>query len=90
MRSIPLLSLASLAACMQAEPAADDLRLRQEAACTAAIAAHLGRPATDIAARWRTEGAGGVARVEARDGNRLHLCDVDSSGRVIGYSHPRG
>lgn len=88
MRSVLLvLSLAPLAACMQAEPAPGDPRARQEAACAAAIAAHVGRPAGEVTSRWMSE-AGGVASVEARDGDRLHLCSVDASGRVLGYSHP--
>ncbi|MBD9529829.1 hypothetical protein [Paracoccus sp. PAR01] len=83
-----LLSCALLSACT--EPAAappDDLRARQEAACTATIAAHIHRPATEITARWISQ-TGGIAKVETRDGNRLHLCDVDASGRVLGYTHP--
>lgn len=27
-------------------------------------------------------------RIEAVDGNRRHLCEVDASSRVLGYSHP--
>ena len=67
--------------------AAGDLRARQEAACTAAIAAHIRQPETNVASRWQSE-AGGVASVEAIDGNRRHLCTVDAAGRVLGYSHP--
>lgn len=85
-----LLPLAQLAACGEVAPVAtDDLRARQEAACTAAIAAHVARPPAEVASRWLSE-ANGVAEIEARDGDRLHLCQVDASGRVLGYSHPRG
>ncbi|HHW35582.1 MAG TPA: hypothetical protein GXX24_15810 [Paracoccus solventivorans] len=90
MRSILILSaLALLAGCVEqtAAPAADDLRARQEAACTATIAAHIRQPAAAVASRWLSE-TGGVAKVEAVDGNRRHLCDVDGRGRVLGYSHP--
>lgn len=89
MRSILILSaLALLAGCAgQTAPAADDLRARQEAACTATIAAHIRQPAAAVASRWLSE-TGGVAKVEAVDGNRRHLCDVDGRGRVLGYSHP--
>lgn len=87
-----LLPLVQLAACA-AEPApvpaptAPDLRARQEAACTATIAAHIRRPSAEVTSRWLSDAAG-VATVEARDGNRLHLCQVDGSGRVLGYTHP--
>lgn len=89
MRSILILSaLALLAGCAgHTAPAADNLRTRQEAACTAAIAAHIRQPATAVTSRWLSE-AGGVASIEAVDGNRRHLCDVDGRGRVLGYSHP--
>lgn len=86
MRSILL--LLPLAACAAEPPGpAPDPRARQEAACTAAIAAHIRRPAAEVTSRWLSE-AGGIATVEARDGDRLHLCRVDGAGRVTGYSHP--
>lgn len=88
-RILPLLPLAPLAACTAAEVPAADPRSLQEAACTAAIAAHIGRPPAEVTARWLSS-ADGVASVEALDGNRRHLCSVDASGRVLGYSHPRG
>ena len=87
---LPLFPLALLAAC--AEPrvaAAPDSRAAQEAACTAAIAAHVGRPASEITSRRIGDAANGGATVEAVDGNRRHLCEVDASARVLGYSHPR-
>lgn len=88
MRHVLLLSsLAQLAACAGTEPPAAQLRARQEAACTSVIAAHVGRPVAEITSR-RVSEAGGEANIEARDGNRLHLCTVDASGRVLGYSHP--
>lgn len=88
MRPVLLLPLlAPLAACMTAGAPADDPRPRQEAACAAAIAAHVGRPVAEVTARWLSE-ANGVASVEARDSGRRHLCSVDAAGRVLGYSHP--
>ena len=91
-RILPLLTLAPLLACAGPEVGAEapgaDPRVRQEAACTAAIAAHVGRPAAEVTSRWLSA-TDGVASVEARDGNRRHLCTVDAAGRVIGYSHPR-
>ncbi|RNF35000.1 hypothetical protein [Paracoccus methylarcula] len=83
---LPILFLAQLSACVEAESPAI-LHTRQEAACTAVIAAHIQRPASEVASRWLSE-AGGVAQVEARDGSRRHICNLDSSARVLGYSHP--
>lgn len=88
-RVLLLLPLAQLAACGEVAPAATDLRARQEAACTATIAAHVARPPAEVASRWLSE-TNGVAEIEARDGDRIHLCQVDGSGRVLSYSHPRG
>lgn len=83
-----LLLLLPLAACAAESPApVPDLRARQESACTTAIAGHIRRPPAEVTSRWLSE-AEGTATVEARDGNRLHLCRVDGSGRVTGYSHP--
>ena len=83
-----LLLLLPLAACTAEPPApASDLRARQESACTAAIADHIRRPPAKVTSRWLSE-AEGTATVEARDGNRLHLCRVDGSGRVTSYFHP--
>lgn len=83
---LPILFLAQLSACVEAESPAI-LRDRQEAACTAVIAAHVRRPASEVASRWLSE-TGGVAKVEAWDSDRRHICDVDSSAEVLGYSHP--
>ena len=84
---LPLVQLAACATAPVPAPAAPDLRARQEAACTATIAAHIRRPSAEVTSRWLSDAAG-VATVEARDGNRLHLCQVDGSGRVLGYTHP--
>lgn len=81
----PLLAMALLAAC--AEPPAADIGAQQEAACIAAIAAHVRRPASEISAR-RISAAAGIALIETRDGDRLHLCRADAAGRVLGYDHP--
>ena len=77
-----------LAACMDPTPPDDSLPARQEAACAATIAAHINRPLAEVTPRWLSE-TGGVATVETMDGNRRHLCSVDQTGRVTGYSHPR-
>lgn len=78
-----------LGACEEAaSPAAsaDERRSRQEAACTATIATHLNHSIIGITSRWLSE-TNGIASVEAIDGNRRHLCNVDMTGRVISYSH---
>lgn len=82
-----LLPLAALGACAPALPPAGDLQARQEASCIAAIAAHIGQPASMVRAAWLSE-SGGMAEVEAIDGSRRHLCRVDGSGRVVAYTHP--
>ncbi|MFD1880907.1 hypothetical protein [Paracoccus pacificus] len=89
---IALVPLAMLTACVQDQPATQpdagpDLRAMQESACTAAIAAHIRRPVADVRSTWAST-QDGVAMIEARDGNRLHLCRVDAGGRVLGYIHP--
>jgi len=86
---LPPLALALLAACDGALAPDPALRSRQEAACRAVIAAHIGRSPGEVVAEWVSETAG-VAQVAARDGNRLHICKVDDAGRVLGYTHPRG
>lgn len=83
--------LALMTACTQAAAPASagaDLRSQQQAACTATVATHLNKSILDITARWLSE-ADGIASVEAIDGNRRHLCNVDANGRVVSYSHPR-
>jgi hypothetical protein len=85
--ALTLIALIHLAACTGLEPSAADTRARQEAACTAVIATQVGRPPAEVASRWISDD-NGVARIEARDGDRLHICDVSSSGRVLDYSHP--
>lgn len=87
-RALATLPLLVLAACVAEEPAAGaTLRARQEAACAASIAAHVRRPLAEVTPRWLSA-AGGIATVETRDGNRVHLCHVDASGRVLDYQHP--
>ncbi|MRX49996.1 hypothetical protein GI374_05930 [Paracoccus sp. S-4012] len=84
---IVLLFPFTVAACTTAAPPADDLQARQEGACTAVIADHVGRPPSEIVSRVIATSDSG-ATVEARDGARLHLCTVDAAGRVLGYAHP--
>lgn len=87
MRLLPL-TLLPLAACMQAAPPASPPLAAQEAACAAAIARHIGQPVAAVQPRWLSE-TGGIATVETLDNGRRHLCRVDATGRVLGYSHPR-
>lgn len=93
MRNLLILpALALLAGCTETAvtvtiPSAPDLRARQETACTLAIAQHIRQPPAAVTSRWLSD-QGGVARVEAVDGGRRHICDVDAGGRVLGYSHP--
>ena len=91
MRRAPfLLSVLTLAACMDPTAAPEAyLRMRQQAACASTIAAHINRSVTEVAPRWLSE-TNGIATVETMDGTRRHLCSVDGSARVTGYSHPRG
>ncbi len=84
-----LLALLPLAACMQTAAPQTDPRPMQEAACAATVAAHIARPLAQVHPRWLSDTAG-IAQVETLDGHRRHLCQVDTAGRVLGYSHPRG
>ena len=83
MTALPLLS-----ACVPEQTAPNTPRSTLETACAAAIAAHVNRPVAEVMPRWLSA-TNGIATVETLDGNRRHLCSLDASGRVIGYSHPR-
>lgn len=82
-----LLILLPVACGSAATPPASDLKSRQETACTAIIAEHVGRPVTEIRARWLSE-TNGVAQVETMDSNRRHICRLDDQARVLDYIHP--
>lgn len=88
MRQVLLLLLPGLAGCVDvADGDGGDPRALQEAACAAVIAAHVGRPESEVTARWIVA-TDGLAQVEARDGDRVHVCQVTASGQVVGYTHP--
>lgn len=92
MRPLSCLSLIVILAACDGAPgtgsAPDEAtRARQEAACTSAIAAHIGRPESEVEASWLSKTDRG-SLVQTLDGNRRHLCEVTRSGQVLGYSHP--
>ncbi|WP_134681556.1 hypothetical protein [Paracoccus ravus] len=90
MRPIPaMVLLGSLAACAAPEMPSGASRSMREASCAQVIAAHVARPVSQVSAKWLSE-EGGIAQIETRDGARRHICEVDGSGRVLGYSHPPG
>jgi hypothetical protein len=41
-----------------------------------------------VAAAFRETTPAGIAVVEARDGDRVHTCDVYAAGRVLRIDHP--
>lgn len=69
-------------------PGASDLQQRQERACAAATADHLGRGLEAVSPSWRGPNAAGNAEVEVRDGERLHVCEIDASAQPIRLEHP--
>ncbi len=81
-----LLSPLILLACVEAGPA-PALIPQQEEACRTVIADHIRRPESEVTVRWLSDD-GGIATVEAVDGNRRHTCAVDATGRVLSYDHP--
>lgn len=86
--AIAMILFVPLLACSETAPTDDGLKARQEAACKAAIADHIRRPAEVITTRWISE-TDGRAEIEARDDDRLHICDVDAAGNLLDYRHPR-
>lgn len=65
-----------------------DLRLRQERACAAATAEHIGRGMEAVTSTWRGSTEDGRATVDVRDGDRLHVCEIDASSRSLSLVHP--
>jgi len=85
-----IVACVALAACAEAPATAPGPdRAAQEAACDAVVAAHVGLAPDAVATAWRETGTDGIAVFEARDGSRLHLCEVDAAGRVLRLDHPR-
>ncbi len=79
--------LAGCAAAVVTAPEAD--RAAQARACDEAVALHVKRSPDAVATIWRETGPASVAIFEARDGDRLHTCEVDAAGRVLRLDHPR-
>jgi hypothetical protein len=81
-----------LAACTAEAPAPAD-HGRDERACAAAVAAHVGKPVEAVSATWSgaTAAGGGVVTVadaEGAGGERVHTCEVDAAGNLIAIRHP--
>ncbi len=92
LRLLPVLLVAGLAGCAArtgSEAQEDaDLRTRQERACAEATAAHIGRGTEAVTTTWRGSTEEGGAMVDVRDGNRLHVCEIDASARSLSLIHP--
>jgi hypothetical protein len=88
--------LATLVAGCAAEPVATaDPADAALAACRAAVARHVGKPAEAVTASLAATAPDGTATVNVTDtgagaggGERLHTCEVDPSGRVRAILHP--
>jgi len=81
-------ALAGCAAAPQRSGEAQGDPAAQEAACLGAVAAHVGRPEAEVSVAVRETTPEGVSVYEARDGTRLHLCEVDARARVLRLLHP--
>ncbi len=93
-----ILPAVGLAACAvgtgETSGAADAARAAQVNACTAAVAAHVGKPTDAVVAEWTgATTTAGTAVVTVRDDQgggreRVHTCEVDAGGRVLAIRHP--
>jgi hypothetical protein len=82
-----------LAACAAEVPAPPADHGRDERACAAAVAAHVGKPVKGVSARWSgTTPAGGnivaVADAQGAGGERVHTCEIDAAGNLLAIRHP--
>ena len=85
-------ALAGCAVAPEAGPSASDaadLQERQERACAAATAEHIGREPESVTPTWRSTTGRDTAEVEVRDGDRLHVCEIDASARPLRLLHSR-
>jgi hypothetical protein len=88
------LAVAALAGCAaETAGAPEAARETQAAACTAAVAAHVGKPTDAVAASWAGATEAGTAIVtisdaEAGGSERVHTCEVDAAGQVRAIRHP--
>lgn len=84
-----IVACCAVAACAEAPATAPGPdRAAQETACDRAVAAHVGLAPDAVATALREARANGIAVFEARDGGRMHLCEVDAAGRVLRLDHP--
>lgn len=87
-RACAALACLALASCAAPPDAPAPGRAAQEAACRAAVAAHVGLPPEAVATAWLAAAPGGGAAFEAVDGGRRHTCETDAAGRVLRIDHP--
>ncbi len=80
-----------LAACASTSPdtATPDLRDAQAAACTAATASHIARPASVITTAYAGGTATGLAIFTLQDDARIHTCEVDADLTIHAIRHPQ-
>jgi hypothetical protein len=93
MRRASAAALIALAGCSVAEQPAGPDPAAAVGACTAAVAAHVGKSADAVVAAWSGATASGGGMVTATDAQaggaeRLHSCEVDAGGRVVAILHP--
>ncbi len=85
------LAAALLAGCAGAQTDRLEDDGRAKTACLSAVAAHVGG-STEIVIERLADGPDGGSVYEVRDGapgrDRLHLCEVDATGRVTALTHP--
>jgi hypothetical protein len=83
-RALPFLILAACA------PAPDPGIAARDAlggACAAAVAGHVGKPVEAVEITFRETAPDGVTIFAARDGDRVHDCRIDATGRVLRVDH---
>ena len=93
LRGLLVLGLAGCAAQTAIETAGAADRAAQVAACAAATAAHVGKGVDAVTADWTGTTPEGIGLVTVTDatgagGERVHLCEVDGTGRVRALEHP--
>ena len=92
MRVLAVLAVV-LAGCAAATPRRRGDHAAEVEACAAAVAAHVGKGAEAVAARWTGADRAGIGIVTVSDAQgagaeRVHTCEVDGAGRVLAIRHP--